>query len=232
VRAALVGAALATLCVGCGHPSAYLTDRAYDLADCVTAEVGTGLGVDVAVRVTDWLVTGVGASRSEKHGFAGRYPVGPKHSNNVDAHIGFPLSTVTFPFRVGTDDEGRRLACLIALLLPDQELRHGGPDGHDEEGRHRLYRQSASILAINLAALGEKDRGRGPGTTLVDAFDVEVGATLVAVSWRVGFSFGQFADFALGWTTLDIAGDDAAAQRLRDPPPRGDREHDAEQQKP
>jgi len=33
---------------------------------------------------------------------------------------------------------------------------------------------------------------------------------------RVGFSFGQFLDGLLGWTTLDIAGNDEAAQS---PPP-------------
>jgi hypothetical protein len=51
---------------------------------------------------------------------------------------------------------------------------------------------------------------------IVSSFDIEVniGCLLGA---RLGFSFGQFADFLLGWFGLDIAGDDSptAAEQAR-----------------
>jgi len=93
---------LAVLCGGCGHPGAYLRDRATDLADCLTLEGGIGLGLDIEVHATDWLATGVGAAGSVKWGFAGRYPVGfePDRArverNGADCHIGFPVAPVLF----------------------------------------------------------------------------------------------------------------------------------------
>ena len=190
-----------------------------DFRDCFTLEVGTGVGVDVTVRATDWLATGLGFSAGKKYGFAGRHPVGTRYDNNSDCHVGFPLMTALFPCAVSAENEGRHWLFLVAFLLPDTQERHGKPVPDlsyvmpadlPQVTAEGIETRVASILGINTQALFAENRGRGPGATLVDAFEVDVGATLIAVSGRVGFSLGQFLDFVLGWTTLDIAGNDAA----------------------
>ncbi len=47
-----------------------------------------------------------------------------------------------------------------------------------------------------------------PTPFLREKFFVEVGATLGVVGFDIGFNPVEFVDFLLGWTTLDITGDD------------------------
>ncbi len=84
--------------------------------------------------------------------------------------------------------------------------------GPEYTGRRR---DTASIVLLNVLAFNEK-RGRSPKAPLVDAFEVDLGATMIVPSLRAGINPAQFLDFPLGWTTLDIAGDDEPGQS---PPP-------------
>ncbi|HPD16416.1 MAG TPA: hypothetical protein PLE19_15795 [Planctomycetota bacterium] len=234
---ALIG--LVLLAAGCACPAAYWRNRGLDFADCFRAEAGTGIGLDIQLAATDWLAAGVGASGSHMAGFVGRHPVGPRHGNGRNVHFGYPLLNVLVPVALLTGEEAGHddpllLAFIAPFLLVDCQWRNaprsdagGGwfPDVKQRECSP-LYRLVASGFGINFPALAVGGRGRGlraPGPKLVDAFEVDVGATLIAPSARVGFSFGQFLDFLLGWTTLDIAGDDEARESAPPPTPQEDR---------
>jgi len=220
----LVLSGLAILAVGCSRPGTYWQNRALDFADCFRTEVGTGYGLDVQVGATDWLAAGVGASSSRMVGFVGRHPVGPEHGNNRNGHLGFPVSNVLVPLMLlageETDYENPWLLfCCAPFMLADGQYRNAPRSKAsqcwiscvDQRECSPLYRQVGSGFGISIVALADSNRGRGlcaPGPKLADAFEVDIGAALVVVSARVGFSFGQLADFVLGFFGLDIAGDD------------------------
>jgi hypothetical protein len=220
----LVLAALVMLGVGCSRPGVYWQNRALDFADCFRGEVGTGYGLDIQVGATDWLAAGLGGSSSQMVGFVGRHPVGAQHGNDRNAHIGFPVCNVLVPVALLAGEEidyenPLLLFCCAPFMLADAQYRNVPRSKTyqswipfvDQRECSPLYREVASGFGINIVALADSDRGRGlcaPGPKLVDAFEVDIGATLVVVSARGGFSFGQFADLVLGVFGLDIAGDD------------------------
>jgi len=207
---------LALLAAGCARPAAYWENRWRDLADCFAVEVGYGVGIGIEVGASDWGAAGVGCAESHKYGFVGRHPVGPTHCNNVDSQVGFPATWFGNSLPVGAENPYRPWIRLFApLSLFYYEERHCPPIGAIDSDGGSLRRVTVSVLGVNMAALA-KNRGREEGANLADAFEVDLGATLMPVSARIGFSFGQFPDFLLGWTTLDIAGDDEAGQS---PPP-------------
>ena len=47
-----------------------------------------------------------------------------------------------------------------------------------------------------------------PAPYMREKFFIEVGVTLIAGSFDIGFNPLEFLDFLLGWTTLDMTGDD------------------------
>jgi len=204
----LLLAALAFLGAGCARPGVYWGDRWNDFRDCFTLEAGPGIGYDADLHVTDWIATGVGVAGSAKFGFAGRKPVGLSHGNHVDLHISFPLVQV-FLLTGGltpAEAESEWSDGLPALLHADYCERNA--QFLDYRIIHVDSRTTSSILLLNAMAF-TKNRGRASEPKLIDAFDADLGATLLLVSARIGFSPGQFADFALGFFGLDIAGDDA-----------------------
>ena len=78
-----------------------------------------------------------------------------------------------------------------------------------------------SLIFINTHVLKIDKKGRKTGMfgDLVSAFDIEIGFTFIYGAFRLGFSPGEFADFLLGWATLDIAGDDGEAGKEDLPEP-------------
>jgi len=226
----LVLSGLAILTTGCSHPGLYWQNRALDFADCFRGEVGTGYGLDVQVGATDWLATGIGVSWTHMVGFVGRHPIGPGYDNDGNAHLGFPAAQIVVA--IVPQCAGGLCCCPLVSPFPDAQQRNAPPEKQagalqrmakqlelqwlaEEEPADNcspLYREALSNCGLNLTALDEKNRGHGglaPGPKLVDAFEVDIGSTLGVISARVGFSFGQFADYALGFFGLDIAGDDA-----------------------
>jgi len=69
----------------------------------------------------------------------------------------------------------------------------------------------------------DRPAGRPPVQFLdrrpIQALDIEVSGTVLPVSFLFGFSPGELADFLIGWTTLDIAGDDTMADQTVGQPP-------------
>ena len=100
-----------------------------------------------------------------------------------------------------------------AILYTDVSVRNDFQDCDSGPGQAPAVAScctaTQSIVFLNLAAF-RKDRGHESDPAMINAFDLDLGATLAVVSARVGFSFGRFADFALGFFGLNVAGDDRA----------------------
>lgn len=185
--------------VGCATPfGTYMKDRGNDFADCFKADVGVGLGIDAQVMVTDIVAIGVGGSVTRKVGFKGR------HVNDWwDKHFGFPL----MPFLLIYEVEGRPCWPWVTTSI-------GTFGGEWEHALMKCYlphhedpnfptAHTWSVLFLNCANLiGCRVK------PFIDVYDIECGVTAGVVGARVGFSPGQFLDFVLGWSGVDIGKDD------------------------
>ena len=190
--AAVVALALA-LCTGCARVGRYAKDRGNDFLGCFKLQGGYGFPADVEMQATDWLATGAGVAMSKRWGLEGR-----RLREGDDFHAGLPVVPTVYWLsseRSPLDDAGLRAFCT------DHSIREFFWFGDSEHGR-----ETGSILVLNLCRV--LDCGRNPDRKLIDAFDVDVAATLL-LSARVGFSPGQFLDFAAGLATFDLAGDDS-----------------------
>jgi len=207
-----IGLIVVVLCAGCAGLGKYAKDRGNDFLDCFQAHAGYGLGADVHVRATQFVIVGAGSSQGVQWGVNGREYV----ETTELAHFGPPVTTVEgilwlalapFGAEEGWFNRKWLLKSGALSLALDKMERHTHP------GRRGCVQDDAgSILGVNLARLGVFGSGddvRGPHR-LLDSFDMEVGGTALVPSLRLGFSPGQFADFVLGFFGLDIARDDAA----------------------
>jgi len=176
------------LCVLVGSGCTYAKDRANDFVDCFKGDVGYGFGLDAQVMVTELISGGVGASEIKKIGFKGRY-IGTWW----DLHMGVPI----MPF----------FSFLIFGPATDFVSIGSGKGGTVNDDKGIPNTEIVSFLFINPAFFTYYDP---PiiNTPLINKFDIEVGGTTVVVGARVGFSPGQFLDFIIGWTGIDIGKDD------------------------
>lgn len=94
---------------------------------------------------------------------------------------------------------------------------HAGVVGYDLYVKSRLLSTGENVRVNNtyISVLGfvlfDYD-SIFKNAVVADRFDIEVAATLVYLNARVGFRLGQFADFLLGWTGVDIGYDDTPAE--------------------
>jgi hypothetical protein len=178
--ASLILAALAT---GCQSPG-YWGNRARDAQDVVTASVGIGIGAKARVGpfhagiIADHDVLGV--------------PDGAFHRQ----HMGMPSPGVALEWEAGP----------IPVPLPYSEgLLKGWGFGYDAfvgpqpcDGRRLKADYEVRSLVPFVATTGLRHQYY----THVEA------VAGLGPSVRLGFNVGEFADFILGWTTLDIFSDD------------------------
>jgi hypothetical protein len=194
-RAVVVVLALAVL-PGCAGFGTYMKDRGNDLLDCVKLQVGFGQVAEAQLEATQWVSTGFGMCGAFLWGIEGR-KIGPVER----FHAGIPAyNLVVSRLRTGR-------GCLRYVTGNSRIVVPGTP--RDET----LY-ETASIFAFNvlcLPSVGEEWEGAPPPRKLTDSFDIAIGVTFAPLSARAGFSLGQFADFLLGLTTLDVSGDDTGA---------------------
>ncbi|MBM4042192.1 MAG: hypothetical protein FJ290_27155 [Planctomycetes bacterium] len=223
---ALTLAGFALLAAGCARPAAYWHNRWLDFTQCFTLQAGYGLGLDVELHVTDWVATGVGASLGVKYGCIGGHPVGEDTEHaGPDLHLGFPIRQLAYLSVPEPDIQGWPPG-LHPLLMTDIASRQAGfacpfvtPSGSTPPSYLLSgQRVTASVLFLNLVAFSESG-GRRYDAKAADRFEMDIAATLLVPSFRVGFNPAEFLDFLLGWTTLDIAGDDQAVQTLDNGPP-------------
>jgi len=204
----------ACLCCGCASFGHYMRNRGLDFVDCFKLEAGVGLGVDVDVHATDWLATGAGAAASRKWGFAGRHVVGVdvgEARTGFDVHVAPPVAPFLVWITPRRSLDGLGIDSSLRYLYTDLCARDCYPPCPPFEPRHvKLCR---TIVVYSMTSVHDADGKRAE--KLVDAFDLNVGATVLPISLRAGLSLGQFLDFVLGWSTLDIASDDWALAGLR-----------------
>jgi hypothetical protein len=221
----LSAAVLAALALdGCGFDGGnalpgYLTDRGKDIADCFTVHAGFGTGLDVQAHATDWLALGAGAAHNWQFGWEGR-----RYAEREDAHVGLPI----LPFAAwrdavrGTRRPQDTLPVFLSLFLVDRSdgaITYVSEDP-EPEPPPAWARRVRSLLGLDAAALRLSSAsetllaGHEP-RPLIDRFGVQLTTTLGVPTLRLGLSGGQLLDFLLGWTTLDIAGDDALTARRR-----------------
>lgn len=198
----LVATAL-LLATGCADFKTYLKDRGNDLADCFTVRAGMSYGLGVRAQVTNYVTASVGLSKERKIGYFGRAYV---EAEGVWAGPPiFPLY-VLYQFLDDIHNEDMLyVACVLCVpfcLFTDARRYEG-----------RILPGAFTFLCVNAAEFGADteqmySRIEPPTPFLREKFFVEVGATLGVVGFDIGFNPVEFVDFLLGWTTLDITGDD------------------------
>jgi hypothetical protein len=182
--------ALAALLTGCR--TAYMQDRKHDAADIVTVTVGSGAGVTARV--------------------------GPVHAGlySGDDRYGLRCGEFMWPKREGVQ------SCTTdpLILLPNFG---GGPtlfwfDAFEGEAGSRLrgkeYSAEGICPFISLPRLDSLDRGIGRRYAAYYLTQCEVAAGLWRTA-RLGVNPGELLDFLLGWTTLDIFGDDIGVREQK-----------------
>ena len=211
---------------GCASAGAYFRDRGNDFLDCFKLQVGIGLLADAEMRATDLFSAGVGVAAGTRWGIDGRHIVGFGECMGLDMHVGLPFAPFCFwifPQPQESNDEDEDGDGVARYFYTDYNIREGGREFIIVPPERWSRRTSKSILLLDMTVF---ERFREPEERqvheeglqwfsvkrehkLVDAFDIEVGATL-GLSARVGFSLGQFLDFVTGWFGLDLAKDDTS----------------------
>ena len=185
-------AAIASM-AGCASP--YMTDRGRDAADIFTATAGVGAGGKARVGP---LHLGLLFNCAEAGLRGGEVVVSRPFEKS---ELGTPKSLDMLFFAYGLEAfEGGPLApdrgkcfqsvTFVYLTAPAPESIVYGKTTKRASGRHAVYSPA-------------------PYWTEIEAC-VGLGGTL-----RLGFNPGELLDFILGWTTLDIFGDDLESKKLK-----------------
>jgi hypothetical protein len=185
---------LALCQAGCG--SRYARDRLADFVDVFDMELGFGPGLDVRGRAS-CIGTGLGVSKQRVLAWHGR-----QFGFAERAAAGVLLASVT---------EVREESYSLGTL-------GRAPAEYDE---HCAHRHDLKCL-LSLAHWEDDRQAHVPSHESAQsnlwpphwwqALDAEFGGAFGVVGLHVGISPGQLLDFLLGWTTLDIVGDDLAPQ--------------------
>lgn len=208
---------LPPLATGCQTTAGnYFANRARDFGECFMIRGGVSAGLGADVKVAGLVHANVGlASYDAMAGIAyGRrcrlYLI---YEHPSESDLGLPLA----PFKRGLlhlssarprDDYVYvehscygLLPGLLSWVRPYKKYR-----GKGKEAWFWLWGPGpASDPALNPKALVRWMRVHAP--------DIEVGATVLLLGVRAGFSPGEFLDFLLGWSGVDIAGDDRRLDR-------------------
>lgn len=199
---------LALLTSGC---ATYIKSRANDLADCCSIRGGIGPGIGVRTQLTNFVNISVGGCYQKNIvGYFGRNTIDVEKGGWAGIpipQIGGPLIAtriIAYPhenegFLVQT---GLGIAALLCTDVRQYEETRG-------DSYLVLLPESATLLGvINILGFGGSPRESDEIPYVRKKFFVEFGGSLGYVSFDAGFNPVEFIDFLLGWTTLDITGDD------------------------
>jgi hypothetical protein len=190
-RLILAGLLVLSAC-GCAR-SAYLQDRARDALDIFTATVG--------------------------HGYGGKARVGPLQAGLLWNKDKAGLRIGKMFWRLQQDQEVMREMMDWTVLLPVLPFVHVAPFGLHSAEQCALVYETPDERKKEYTALGPFV----PFLVLADRVhyytQIEIAGGLFGTV-RVGVNPGEFVDFLLGWTTLDIYGDDQSARTEAEVRPR------------
>lgn len=209
-KAIAIGVLCCVLSSGCASTSDarrwYWGTRLRDLQDTVRCSVGYGLGLSAHAQVTDFANVGIGCAQTNKYGLYGKQ-LG-QHSW-VEAEMAFPISNAFGVWGaprvvLGVSFGPTGLAKLQGLLLPLVSYCRAVVQGEGEEP------VDGQISIVIWTARGEDPFTEpfGLNVPIEERFWVEAGATIGVPSASIGFNPLEFVDFVLGFTTLDVLGDD------------------------
>jgi hypothetical protein len=163
--------------------ASYWSDRGRDAADILSFQVGTGAGTKVRV---------------------GPFQAGLLSENGIAGLRGGALVGPS-QYRAGSDEGPSKWDDVLVLV--GWERFEGGPTSI-ERGKAFKGRQIVLSVPFNLAS-DQDYEGKTPVPYNPWPYLAQVEAVGGAfLTFRVGANPGELLDFILGWTTLDIFGDD------------------------
>jgi hypothetical protein len=181
----------------------YSKNRANDFLDSMRLSVGVGFGVGVQAKATGFFHPSFGlGGAAQKFGWDTRGPeVGTWHE--VEGF--FPVGTLIMPMQPLPNSEHSE-----GLTLPWMYQRSSA--GSTKVGSYLFFSTPPSDERLK--------EGSTAWRWIALIFDFEAGFSAPIINARVGANPPELIDFLLGWTTLDIAGDDATVEGT-DPPQKG-----------
>lgn len=168
---------------GCASPRGYLVDRGRDAADVFTATAGMGAGAQVRV---------------------GPIPLGVLQTTDV---VGVRYGGSFHRSRVPDEPEEENYSLLAlsgVIISPLLCLAGGAPNARYWDGISGLWYYHNHFPVNETQVMREKG---ATGLASPDTYQLEAVAGLGLV-FRLGINIGELLDFGLGWTTVDIFGDD------------------------
>lgn len=180
-----IGVALSVLCAGC-RSSGYFGNRSRDAADIFTATVGFGAGTKVRVgpfQIGVLYNIDTYGLRGGQWGQTIWY-----ETLTRDATIPYPIRTQPYQPKLYPWEYPKRCFGQERWQVVDDS-------GKNAFVRCKSYEAVSPIPFVSLSSS--------------PAYYTQIDFVLAAIgSLRLGFNPGELLDFFLGWTTLDIYGDD------------------------
>lgn len=204
VRLILIAIALMTA-VSCStiKSNRYLKNRVLDLADIFTVELTHGPGLHGFLRATDFFGIGLGFSEQRGYRLMGRYVGSGKR-------VGYGLLFISGSGYVYYKDTFIDSCWTILGEKPDREsVQKYFFDSQGPDFWFFAFLPGASGAGWRL--YGKEDFTKRWQRSL----DLGVDASAY-LGFHLGLSPGELLDFLIGWTTLDIVGDDSPAAPLPD----------------
>lgn len=177
----------------------YFKQRARDFADIFRFQLGFGFGVHVDVEATDMLHLSAGGSQMTLRGPVGRYMPQVR-----DRQLGIPFANLaSAQTGVLMDDRGEGTAAEVVALgrfLASLLLSH--------DHVQSTMRGTVSDRCYMVAPMFLNESYHMKRKPWTSRFEVQAGASVVALGVRIGINFGEMADFFTGLFGADLAEDD------------------------
>jgi len=190
-RSFLAALAIGTILFSCGCATSYWENRLNDLADVGKVSLGLGGGLGLELQATDFVHPSFGTGGT---GFCMGHE--NRHASGVwtQAYLFFPAATA--------------VAALAGKDLPESEgvssvqmVIYGSRKTMIEATRYMVWKDYYLLSE-------EKSKAEKLSVPWTRRMGVEATVAVWLVIVRAGVNPAELVDFALGFTTLDIAGDD------------------------
>jgi hypothetical protein len=176
---------------GCSLVQNYAADRFNDLADVVSAGVGLGYGFDARLHVSDLFYPCIGWSETKMVGLRGRN-IGTWR----EAHYGFPCAQAAGIYYYFFTDN-KNLWRLVYTYHNWEERDYSNP----------ILIPKSLLYDLAISPFGSYDSTLTDSEYPADTWVIGAGFTLF-FSMDFGLNLYELVDFALGFVTIDIVGDD------------------------